>query len=288
MVIKLENADFSANNLGQIDVSVVSQFTLDAIAAGGNKTMTAEQQSALENFFVSVGAKTNTGVWAKINKIYIPFIAADLSYALVNYKGNEKDLILSSDKYALSQGGVTGALASPSTYTAQYMNLVVGSKNISTFLMYSSIPLQSARPAFSYQGNSGDNRFSYSVGFSGGGDLRLGYNFLNPSNTQTSLNGGYISTDDVAKKLFIVSSEPTDVTTVKTLSKNGTKVTVTNANRNNIGTDTSGKIWPFANPTETPPTSSSTPMCMMGFGTSMTDEEMLLFKNACELLASKF
>lgn len=45
MIITLKQADFSANNIGKIEIEMeeLSQFTLDAIAASGNDTMTTPQ-----------------------------------------------------------------------------------------------------------------------------------------------------------------------------------------------------------------------------------------------------
>lgn len=106
MIIRLSRADFSANNIGKYEFpKELSQFTLDAIAASG-KVMTDEQKYALENFFSSVGAIENNGIWAKLDKVYIPFIGADVTKGLINYKDNNLDNTLNSNNLTLVNGGV--------------------------------------------------------------------------------------------------------------------------------------------------------------------------------------
>lgn len=106
MIIRLSRADFSANNIGKYEFpNELSKFTLDAIAASG-KAMTDEQKYALENFFSSVGAIDNNGIWAKLDKVYIPFIGDDVTKGLVNYKNNNLDNTLNADNLTLVNGGV--------------------------------------------------------------------------------------------------------------------------------------------------------------------------------------
>lgn len=106
MIIRLSRADFSANNIGKYEFpKELSQFTLDAIAASG-KVMTDEQKYAMEYFFTSIGAIDNNGIWAKLDKVYIPFIGADVTKGLVNYKDNNLDNTLNADNLTLVNGGV--------------------------------------------------------------------------------------------------------------------------------------------------------------------------------------
>ena len=106
MIIRLSRADFSANNIGKYEFpKELSNFTLNAIAASG-KEMTNEQKYALEDFFSSVGAIDNSGIWTKLDKVYIPFIGADVTKGLVNYKNNNLDNTLNSDNLTLVNGGV--------------------------------------------------------------------------------------------------------------------------------------------------------------------------------------
>lgn len=106
MIIRLSRADFSANNIGKYEFpKELSQFTIDAIAASG-KVMTDEQKYAMEDFFTSIGAIDNNGIWAKLDKVYIPFIGADVTKGLMNYKTNNLDNTLNADNLTLVNGGV--------------------------------------------------------------------------------------------------------------------------------------------------------------------------------------
>lgn len=107
MIIRLSRADFSANNIGKYDFpkELLSNFTKDAIAASG-KVMTDEQKYAMEDFFKSIGAIDNNGIWAKLDKVYIPFIGTDVTKGLINYKTNNLDNTLNANNLTLVNGGV--------------------------------------------------------------------------------------------------------------------------------------------------------------------------------------
>lgn len=123
MIIRLNRADFSANNIGKYEFSKeLSKFTLDAIATSG-KVMTDEQKYAMEYFFTSIGAIDNNGIWAKLDKVYIPFIGADVTKGLVNYKDNNLDNTLNADNLTLVNGGVK--VKGSSNVTSADANIVV-------------------------------------------------------------------------------------------------------------------------------------------------------------------
>lgn len=67
----------------------MQQFTLDAIAASGNSSMTDAQKWALNKFFYQIGAIGNTALWQKVKALAIPMISNDnLSKAALNYVDN--------------------------------------------------------------------------------------------------------------------------------------------------------------------------------------------------------
>jgi hypothetical protein len=63
----------------------ISDFTKAAILASGNDSMTETQKWALDSFFESIGAITNSVLWQKIKILYIPTIAGEVAKAFVNY-----------------------------------------------------------------------------------------------------------------------------------------------------------------------------------------------------------
>lgn len=67
---------------------VMQQFTLNAITASGNSVMTDDQKWALNHFFYQIGAIDNSGIYAKLECLYMPLICnQNLSKALVDYTG---------------------------------------------------------------------------------------------------------------------------------------------------------------------------------------------------------
>lgn len=105
MIVVLKTADFSANNLGQIIVpEEINPFTYGAIAASGN-TFTNEQTQAINTFFKTIGAFDDSGVFSKIDLLYLPMLAVDVTKALVNYKDNSV-ITVSDTRYSLRNKGL--------------------------------------------------------------------------------------------------------------------------------------------------------------------------------------
>lgn len=88
-------AEVSNPNLPVLET--MQQFTLDAITASGNSSMTDAQKWALNHFFYQIGAIGNSGIYTKLGGLYLPLICGGvLAKALVDYKGtNSRDI---SDK----------------------------------------------------------------------------------------------------------------------------------------------------------------------------------------------
>lgn len=111
MVLKLNGADFSANNLGQIEVTTeLHPFTEAAILASGNNSLANVQKSALNNLFLAMGVDGSNNVMGKMRKVYLPIIAGDLSKALINYAADNfpSDKNLNSSKWTLRSHGLVG------------------------------------------------------------------------------------------------------------------------------------------------------------------------------------
>lgn len=69
-------------------LEVMQQFTLDAITESGNSVMTDDQKWALNHFFYQIGAIDNSGIYAKLECLYMPLICnQNLNKALVDYTG---------------------------------------------------------------------------------------------------------------------------------------------------------------------------------------------------------
>lgn len=107
MILILKGADFSANNLGQVEITTeLDDFTKAAIVASGNTSMTDLQKSCLNTFFKKLGAFGATGVWSKIHYAWMPIIGGSLDKAFLNYKSNEVNVVPKSGYWSLVEGGI--------------------------------------------------------------------------------------------------------------------------------------------------------------------------------------
>lgn len=291
MVIKLQNADFSANNIGNIDITTVSEFTLDAISASGNSSMTSEQKSALETFFRTVGAKDNSGVWTKLTKVYIPFLSADLAHAMINYKGNANDVTLSSSVFEMRHRGVASILTENAAANAP-VPMIIDSADMSYFFMYAeNYPTaqdgNGKAKLFAYNGSSGTNRFFCYSGLSGAGYYQVQRGFVSPSGINTVVfEQGSRSSVNVEKKLLGISASGASCTG---LFFDGHFETKTQTGADGAGTDTENRnALMFAEANGNAPLATDASVSVLLIGKALTQAEMTTLKDAFDLLASKF
>lgn len=111
MIIKINGADFSQNNLGKVVVTTeLDPFTKAAIAASGNNSLTLTQKVMLNDLFLKMGVDGSNNVMSKIHRLYLPIIAGDVSYALINYKDTNfvNDKVLDSSHWTLKSNGLVG------------------------------------------------------------------------------------------------------------------------------------------------------------------------------------
>ena len=111
MIIKINGADFSQNNLGQVLVTTeLAPFTKAAIAASGNDSLTLTQKVMLNDLFLKMGVDGSNDVMSKIHRLYLPIIAGDISHALINYKDTNfvNDKVLDSSHWTLRSNGLVG------------------------------------------------------------------------------------------------------------------------------------------------------------------------------------
>lgn len=111
MIIKINGADFSKNNLGKVVVTTeLDPFTKAAIVASGNDSLTLTQKVMLNDLFLKMGVDGSNNVMSKIHRLYLPLIAGDVSHALINYKDSSfvNDKVLDSSHWTLRSNGLVG------------------------------------------------------------------------------------------------------------------------------------------------------------------------------------
>lgn len=106
MIITLQGADFSRENIGHITLPIdLDDFTLSAISASGNENMTDLQKSSLNDFFENIGAfGTKSSIFQKLEILMLPIICSDVTFGLVDYKGGGKIEVSANDWELVSRG----------------------------------------------------------------------------------------------------------------------------------------------------------------------------------------
>lgn len=137
-------------------LETMQQFTLDAIAASGNSSMTDAQKWALNHFFYQIGAIDNSGIFNKLYYLYMPIICnQNLEKAFVDYKGsNSKGASALASGTAFSGNGVVSggsdtnvfeiADCSISTDTFSFaigINKQLGDNNAASFISANAVTL---------------------------------------------------------------------------------------------------------------------------------------------------
>lgn len=291
MIIVIKNADYSAKNLGKVEVKkVLNPFTLSAIEASGNTLMTDEQKSALDTFFENVGAfGSENSIWSKLDKVYIPFLCSSLSNACINYKTNKLDKELSAERYTLRNGGITGVTESPGNYTERVLNedIAIDTRNLSVLCicMESDISLLGVSCLVTYNGNSGSNRWYSAISKSSVGDTIIGFTGISPSGNLNNMIGGHYP---IAHKLLGINIRAVnDITIVQENSLYND--TSTSAFLEAVGTDTPDKsLGIFTGSMSNAMSSNAPSVGMMLLGKGFTDTELLLLKSVSETLVEFF
>lgn len=292
MILVLRGADFSANNLGQVEITTeLDDYTKAAIAASGNTGMTNVQKSALNTFFKKVGAwGGGSNIWSKMDRVYIPFLCADIANAGHDYTENGDDVTLASDKYVLRNKGLTGALESPATYSGPQIPMLISKRDFSFFIMTTEQingNSQTSGTLLGYTGNSGSNRFYASLSsVSSGNAIILRADHLKPSGASLLPNVGKF--EEMSQwKLTGYSLTGTDTASCITFS--GLIKEVIYTNWDNIGDDNAkNNTYIFTNSNGQPLAVSSKSIGMFMMGHGLTNDEMLILKEASDKLAEFF
>lgn len=111
MILVLNGADFSADNIGKVQVTIeLHPFTKSAIQASGNTTLTNKQKSALNALFLAMGVDGSNNVMSKMRYMYLPILCNDVTKALVNYASADfnVDKVLDQNQWELRNHGLVG------------------------------------------------------------------------------------------------------------------------------------------------------------------------------------
>lgn len=129
MILRLSGADFSANNIGTIQLT--RELTAETIALLSNytRTLSEAQKFAVQDFLDGLKVE---GIWAHIENLIIPALAGDVSEAFYPIKGNGVYNTYTT-AYELKNNGLYVAINDTSKTPAKirangsYMNLHIAS-----------------------------------------------------------------------------------------------------------------------------------------------------------------
>lgn len=103
MILKINNADFSENQIGYVEIPWTPSPSTLEILSHYTKPLTLSQQKALETFIANL---TINGIYAKIDHLFLPLLANDATEALYDVKA---DSLMSASGYTLTDNGLVGS-----------------------------------------------------------------------------------------------------------------------------------------------------------------------------------
>lgn len=209
--------DFNDSNLPILEV--MQQFTLDAITASGNSSMTDAQKWALNHLFYTLGKfdDSENSIWNKISYIFLPIISTSVDHSCIDYVNNanrgdasyysELELVDKGLKVAENGSGIYSVFV-------KNVDTNVRPVNISIFRSVSSVNSNGLIKHVGREGNTGryvvssfgigqDGRQNFYAMLTGQSssaiDTRATAGIiqnLNCSGAETALVNGYVVTDN--------------------------------------------------------------------------------------------
>lgn len=277
MVIVLKDADFSASNIGQIEIEVkIDEFTEAAITASGNASMTTSQQNALNSFFKTLGAFGGNGtIWNKLTFLWLPVISGDLAHSLVNYKDNVVSATPNSTYWALNNNGIK-AVGSPSDGIAVTAPSSISKSDVSVF------GIGDNQVRFLIVGSSNPGRLGMRCEVTGGGALNV--------NSQVDSGASFVAMKFAAepsatayKKLFGISVNGEGSNNVLALNDSGVVTKTATLSGADFGTSIT-----LLRDIGTINNSERGSVKLLAIGTHLSSAEMTQMKTACEALIDAF
>lgn len=278
MIVQINNADFSEKNIGKISTGI-DPFTIAAIAASGNTTMSNNQKIALNTFFKQIGATqgSTSQIFGKMKFIYLPMIAADVAKALVNYKTNNVDFAPSSDDYQIRNHGIVKT-SSHSGFTKVIDK--ISPDNFSMTVLRNEV--------YTVEDPISNEVATCTFGLRGVSDtsIWIGSFYINKSTAGTSVN---MAMTGLASSPFATSPLSADAIAAQTINSDGNKVyrlinnTLSSKDKSlaDFSGETSQRLYVFLS-------AVYKPVGAMIIGESLSNDEMYVINNALNELKNYF
>lgn len=120
------NAVVNNDNIPMLEI--FEQFTQNAIELSGNSDILSNdtQKWALNHFFITIGATSNSTLWQKIKGLYLPLICnKNAATAATNYTGNTAKSVFGTSSFS-AKGGLICSNLQDDTVTYSGYNTALG------------------------------------------------------------------------------------------------------------------------------------------------------------------
>ena len=273
MILRLSSADFSANNIGKIDI--IREITSDTreLLSKFSREFTDEQMFAAQDF---INGLKNNGIWSSIGNLYIPVMCGSLSECGYNLKTGEKDVTFGSD-YVWSNKGLKLAPTSANYWLTSAKIKINGSQQNLHLGAYNTDSLAGITQTEAIYGCSltDDNKTTIQLGIA----ANKAFSLKTDNNINVS-TGTLTSADFGAKSLKMLVQS--------TLGNFGVIGAFTGEYRTPISTDHTYtdvpvNVFNIANVWR-----ETKNYGLFTLGTALTREQASTYSNLCDALMSKF
>jgi hypothetical protein len=135
MIIVLKGADFSANNLGKIDIKRELSAETEALLKNYSLPLSDKQKSAVDDFVLDL---RSSGIYDKITCLLLPCLAANIDEAMINVITNENMGVLNPTYWSirnrgLAQSSTTYGTTDAITRISAYKNVPINNSHYAVF-----------------------------------------------------------------------------------------------------------------------------------------------------------
>lgn len=273
MILRLSGADFSANNIGKIDI--IREITSDTrrLLSNFSREFTDEQMFAVQDF---ISGLKNNGIWSSIGSLYIPIICGSLSECGYNLKTGEKDVTFGSD-YVWSNKGLKLLPTSTNYWDAAAKVKINGSQqnlHLGAYNTDSLAGITQTEPIFGFY-LADDNKTTVQLGIAANKSLSL------KTDNAVGVKVGSLTNADFGKqslKMVIQSTLGNFGVVGAFTGEYGTPIST-----DHTYTDVPVNVFNIANIWR-----ETKNYGLFTLGTALTREQASTYSNLCDALMSKF
>lgn len=273
MILRLSGADFSANNIGKIDI--IREITSDTreLLSKFSREFTDEQMSAVQDF---INGLKNNGIWSSIGNLYTPVMCGSLSECGYNLKTGEKDVTFGSD-YVWSNKGLKLLPTSTNYWSTAAKVKINGSQQNLHLGAYNTDSLAGITQTEAIFGCSltDDNKTTIQFGITADKTFSL-----KTDDNEVVRFAGYGNTDfeKQSLKMVIQSTLGNFVVNGKFIGEYGTPIST-----DHTYTDVPVNVFNIASVWR-----ETKNYGLLTLGTALTKEQASTYSNLCDALMSKF